>query len=597
MVNLPGVPVDVKNTLDIVNTVKAVSRGDINALIGVAQKYGSDVSKTADTVTVDGTTYNINNTPAGNLFDKNGLPLTPEASMSATFEDQMFNNVIRIRNEEKKAAQESADREQAARDAIRVSEKNIEDTLTNAGLVSTDNIVDISAQEQSNREQAAREAIRAQEQAAQAAQEQADREQAARESERAIEAAQAAKEQENREQAAREAARAQEQAIQLAQEQEDREQAAREAVRESERAIEAAQLAQEQADREQADFETERIAQEQADREQAARDAIKASERTIENTLIDAGLVPPTDVQELSPVTVTEKAITDNELFLDTLAQEKADREQAARDAIRVSEKTIEDTLIEAGLVSPTGVQELPPVTVAEKALPKEDIPITDNLPIIDTTNYSNEGKNYPLSVQELPPVDVITKALPKEDIPITDNLPIISNPNYSNEGNNYPLNVQELAPVTVTGKALPKEDIPITDTTNYSNEGNNYLKNLQELAPVTVTGKREQELDPVTIIGKKETPVTPKPPVIPKVPTVPAKPAPAKPAPAKPATPAEQLYQTTTQSNPTTPTDINYFFDMIGAGILPPTTQYDPVESLVNPPMSLEELLRHLRS
>jgi len=65
MVNLPGVPADLKNTLNIISTVKAVSKGDINALVGLAQKYGGDVSKTANKITLDGTTYDTNNTTAG----------------------------------------------------------------------------------------------------------------------------------------------------------------------------------------------------------------------------------------------------------------------------------------------------------------------------------------------------------------------------------------------------------------------------------------------------------------------------------------------------------------------------------------------------
>lgn len=143
------------------------------------------------------------------------------------------------------------------------------------------------------------------------------------------------------------------------------------------------------------------------------------------------------------------------------------------------------------------------------------------------------------------------------------------------------------LAPVTVTGKReTPQEIIPVKQ------------EEPQELAPVTVVGKREapQELAPVTVVGKKEeTPVTP----------APITPAPVTPAqvttttPVKTATPAEQLYQTTTQSQPTTLADIKYYLDMTGTDILPPTTKHDPLESLLSQssqPMSLDELLRHLR-
>jgi hypothetical protein len=89
-------------------------------------------------------------------------------------------------------------------------------------------------------------------------------------------------------------------------------------------------------------------------------------------------------------------------------------------------------------------------------------------------------------------------------------------------------------------------------------------------------------------------------------VPTVPSKPAPTKATPvkttptktAKPtATPEEQLYQTTTQSNPTTLADIKYYLDMASGGIVPPKNPSDPLESLLNQPMSVEELLYYLRS
>jgi hypothetical protein len=358
--------------------------------------------------------------------------------MSATFEDQMFNNVIGIRNEEKKAAQESEDRKQAALEQIRTSEKNIEDTLTDSGLV-TDT-----------------------------------QDQAIQEAERIA--------QEDREQAAREAIRAQEQAAQLTQEQEDR--------------------------------------------EQAARDAIRVSEKTIEDTLIEAGLVSPTGVQELDKVEVTGKAITDIDLPITTDS----------------GQNRVTDSSLPVNPNVGTTDTTLAPVTITEKALPKDDLPIT-----------SDTGGNR-----------------------VTDSsVPV--NPNIAEPP-------QELAPVTVTGKRD------------------------QELDPVTIVGKREieQKLDPVTIIGKKEEPVTPKLPVIPKVPTVPSKPAPTKPAPvkttptktAKPTvTPAEQLYQTTTQSNPTTLADIKYYLDMASGGIVPPKNPSDPLESLLNQPMSVEELLYYLRS
>jgi hypothetical protein len=50
----------------------------------------------------------------------------------------------------------------------------------------------------------------------------------------------------------------------------------------------------------------------------------------------------------------------------------------------------------------------------------------------------------------------------------------------------------------------------------------------------------------------------------------------------------------------PTPLADIKYFLDMTGGDILPHKSQHDPLESLLNQssqPMSIEELLHHLRS
>ena len=703
--NIRGVDPDLKDVGIVLSTAKALKDGNITGAF-------NGISKMSDRDSVGRLTERfddiVNNQDVANLNLSQIAAFNPDEPIDDTLTNSglVSSDVIDKTPEE----QEQEDREQAAREAIRASEKTIEDTLIDSGLVSTDSSVDTLAQEQADREQAAREAIRAQEKAAQLAQEQADAKieqekhdaqvaqdaQDAEDRQEAIdkataeakeasdkadadakaakdkeavdkaaadkviadkaiadaEAAQklhdeqvakdeqdakdrqeaidkAAQEQADREQAARETARESERAIEAAQaakEQEDREQAAREAVRESERAIEAAQLAQEQADREQTDFETKRVAQ--ADREQAARDAIKTSERTIEDTLIDAGLVLPTDVQELDKVEVTEKAITDNELFLDTFAQEKADREQAARDAIRVSEKTIEDTLIDAGLVLPTGAQELDKVEVSGKALTDIDLPIT-----------GDQGRNRVTdsSVPVNPNVGTTTPTLERKEVSgkreIDTDLPITSDTGSNRVTDSYvPVNpnagepLQKLKEQIVTGKRIAEDDLPITSNTgsNRITDSNlpvdpNAGKPLQEFKPVTVTGKRDQELEPVTIIekrivdeeptpdggelkpvtiiGKKETPVIPKLPVIPKVPATPAKPAPAKPAPKKPTTPAEQLYQTTTQSNPTTLADIKYYLDMASGGMVPPKNPSDPLESLLNQPMSVEELLYHLRS
>ena len=390
------------------------------------------------------------------------------------------------------------------------------------------------------------------------------------------------------------------------QEQEDREQAAREAIRASEKTIEDQLTDAGLVSNQEPLVDT--IAQEQADREQAARDAIKASERTIEDTLIDSGLVSTDDqdVQETERMAQEDREQAAREAIraqeqTAQLAQEQEDREQAARDAVRASEKTIEDQLVDSGLVSKTDDEEkLKRVEVTGKALTDTDLPITDDKSRNTVTDSGlpitgDQGRNR-----------------------VTDsNLPV--NPNV---GTTTPA----LERKEVSGKREIDTDLPITSDTggNRVTDSNlpvdpNAGKPLQEFKPVTVTGKRDQELEPVTItekrivdeeptpdggalkpvtiIGKKETPVIPKPPVIPKVPTTTTKPTPAKPSPKKPATPAEQLYQTTTQSNPTTLADIKYYLDMASGGMVPPENPSDPLESLLNQPMSIEELLYYLRS
>jgi hypothetical protein len=163
MVTLPGVPVDAKNALNLVNTANAVAHGDINAMVDVAQKFGSNVSKTPTGVTVDGTTYDINNTPAG-------AANTPESNMTTTLDAQIATN---LREERNAQAQEQADREQTAREAIRASEPSgglpsTTDTPVSKAPLEAGQVAALNpptdeqiAQEQADREQAAREAARA----------------------------------------------------------------------------------------------------------------------------------------------------------------------------------------------------------------------------------------------------------------------------------------------------------------------------------------------------------------------------------------------------------------------------------------------------
>jgi hypothetical protein len=228
------------------------------------------------------------------------------------------------------------------------------------------------------------------------------------------------------------------------------------------------------------------------------------------------------------------------------LAQEQADREQAAREAVRASEKSIEDTLTESGLVTDT--QELAPVTVSEKAIPQDDLSFT-----------GSTGNNR-----------------------VTDSsLPV--NPNV---GGNI------LAPVTVTGKKITEEESQALDPV-YINAKRDDLIPLEQMPPLPDNTVKE------VIAG---TPQEPKPtiPTIPKLPTTPATSAKPATSPTASISPTEQFYQTTTQGQPTTLADIKYFLDISGEDILPPKTQSDHLESLLNQssqPMSLDDLLRHLRS
>jgi hypothetical protein len=341
----------------------------------------------------------------------------------------------------------------------------------------------------------------------------------------------------------------------------------------------------------------------------------------------DVAALDPSQVAALTPDepiddTLTNAGLVNSDVIDKTPEeQEQEDREQAAREAIRASEKTIEDTLTDAGLVPPNNAQELDLVNVSGKALPENDLPITD-------ASGGNRITNSSLPVNPNvgePPIaldrqEITGKRILEDDLPITSDtggnrVTDSSIPVNPNVGTTLPA----LAPVTVTTKGLLGDDLPITGDTGGNRVTDSSLpvnpnvgEPLQEFKPVTVTGKRDQELEPVTIvgkrepeqelppvtiIGKKEEPVIPKIPVIPTVPTTTTKPAPAKPAPKNPATPEEQFYQTITQSNPTTLADIKYYLDMASGGMVPPENSSDPLESLLNQPMSVEELLYHLRS
>jgi hypothetical protein len=348
--------------------------------------------------------------------------------------------------------------------------------------------------------------------------------------------------------------------------------------------------------------------QEQEDREQAAREAIRASEKTIEDTLIDAGLVPPNDVQELNLVDVSGKALQENDLPITD-----------DRGGNRITDSSLP---VNPNVGEPP--KSLDRQEITGKRILEDELPITSDTGGNRVTDSSLPvNPNVGTTPSSLAPVTVTTKALQEDELPITgdqgrnrvtdSSLPV--NPNV---GTTTPT----LERKEISGKREIDTDLPITsdagrniitdssvpvDPNVGTTDGDeNKLKQVeirgkrdQELEPVTIVGKREpeQELEPVTIIGKKEEPVVPKIPVIPKVPTTTTKPAPAKPTPAKAATPEEQFYQTVTQSQPTTLADIKYYLDMASGGMVPPENYPNPLESLLNQPMSVEELLYHLRS
>jgi cell division septation protein DedD len=144
------------------------------------------------------------------------------------------------------------------------------------------------------------------------------------------------------------------------------------------------------------------------------------------------------------------------------------------------------------------------------------------------------------------------------------------------------------LDPVTIIGK-LSIDDLDV-ERNPYDTQKTDNLIPLEEAKPLPDNTVTE-------VIADTPTPVTPTPATpTPATPT-PATPTPATPTPKTPVTPAEQFYQTTTQSNPTTLADIKYYLDMASGGMVPPENPSDPLESLLNQPMSVEELLYHLRS
>jgi len=275
---------------------------------------------------------------------------------------------------------------------------------------------------------------------------------------------------------------------------------------------------------------------------------------TVGGTTYDINNTPAgfRDTPESSMTTTLNAQLDANKRDEAVAAQSQADREQAAREAVRASEKTIEDTLTDAGLVQNTdATQALNPVTVSEKSIPQDDLSFT-----------GSTGNNR-----------------------VTDSsLPV--NPNV---GGNI------LAPVTVTGKKITEEELQALDPV-YINAKRDDLIPLEQMPPLPSNKVTE------VVAGKPEDKNGATIPIVIK-PTTSAKPTPTtSTTPTTQTTPttSEQLYQTTTQSQPTTLADIKYFMDISGEDILPPKNPRDPLESLLNQssqPMSLDDLLRHLRS
>ena len=265
-------------------------------------------------------------------------------------------------------------------------------------------------------------------------------------------------------------------------------------------------------------------------------------------TATDTPLIPLEKAPPLPDNTVTEvltdAGLVDGSKDEDLISPAASD--QAFQDAldrsttsdIPVENKPIEDVLTDAGLVT----DEEPPFTVEVTGIANPLIPLEEAPPLPDNT--VTEVDTILKDLEEAPPLpdNTVTEVIAGEDNPL---LPL------------------EPAP-------------PLPDNT---------VKEVIADTPGT----------PVT----PKIPVAPKTPVTPKQPTKPVTPV-TPTTPVKSTDPVEQLYQTTTQSQPTPLADIQYYLDMTGADILPPTNERNPVESLLNqysPSMSIEELLRNLRS
>jgi hypothetical protein len=309
--------------------------------------------------------------------------------------------------------------------------------------------------------------------------------------------------------------------------------------------------------------------------EGAAKGAINAliSEASKPNVSPTGGVraLPPDQVAAL-----TGDQITDNANLLLPLEE-----------APPLPDNTVTEVLTNAGLVDGSRDDDLISPASSDKAFQDAlDRSTTGNIATIDKP-IENVLTDAGLVTDEEPPftVEVVGSTLipliPLEEAPpLPDNTVTevdLTKPDYV------------LDPVTITGERLPPDEEPP-------------LISLEEAPPLPDNTVKEVVADTPDVPVIPKTPVAPVKPTIPVKPTTPVKPtAPVVPtAPNASTAPSEQLYQTTTQTQPTTLAGINYYLDMTGADILPPKTPVNPLESLLNQssqPISLDELLRYLRS
>ena len=268
-------------------------------------------------------------------------------------------------------------------------------------------------------------------------------------------------------------------------------------------------------------------------------------DNTITKVLTDAGLIPG-----------------DNTNIINT---------DFAKD--KTEDKLIEEVLADAGLLDKsTNITQ-------DGELGGFGLSVPKNSSLGDLDSFINEGAVIDSSPSDmgggaglLSTGDVALPSLPN-----MGNAPGLSVPTNTIIGDtdsliNNPDVLANTVPGTVTeaGVTAPDKSVPLGDPNSFIN-----------------TGTLPKSNTPVAI----KVPVAPS--VAPKQPTTSA-------TPAKSTDPVEQLYQTTTQSQPTTLADIQYYLDMTGTDIFPAKNRQNSVESLLNQssqPTSTEELLRYLRS